>query len=57
MFLMYTVSSCLGGVLLIGLREMKRQRRLRHDQKRLSRAIREAVLNSALAASGGLQTV
>jgi hypothetical protein len=57
MFLMYAVSSCLGGVLLIGLREMKRQRRLRHDQKRLSRAIREAVLNSALAASGGLQTV
>jgi hypothetical protein len=45
---MYAVSSCLGGVLLIGLREMKRQRRVRHRQKRLFRAIREVVIKQRL---------
>lgn len=44
MLLMYSVTSCFIGVVLIGLREIERQRRVRHRQKRLIRAMREVVV-------------
>ncbi len=51
MYLIYSVISCLIGILLVGMREMMIQhRRLRHRQERLIRAIREVVLNSGAAA-------
>lgn len=44
MFLLYAVSNCLGGVLLIGLRAVLRQRRVRQSsrcRKLLVQAFRE----------------
>jgi len=49
MYLMYCVSSCFIGVLLLAFREVMRQRLVRCRQERLCRAIRGVVARSEAA--------
>jgi hypothetical protein len=55
MILIYSVTSCLIGILLIGLREMKRQLHLRHQQKRMIRAFREMIISQQCGAVAELE--